>query len=81
MPEIKDCNLQISTYFDCIGSFQNTSNNKCTSLIDEYYKCLDIKRYEKGIAKKQARSSQLSTAEHRPISENQIDYELYKLND
>ena len=79
MPEIQDCNLQVSTYFECIGSFQNISDNKCKSLIDEYYKCLDIKRYEKGIAKKQARCLQSPT--FTPTEVNQIDYELYKLND
>ncbi len=79
MPEIQNCNLQVSTYFKCIGSFQNISDNKCKSLIDEYYKCLDIERYEKGIAKKQARCFQSPT--FTPTEVNQIDYELYKLND
>ena len=81
MPEIQDCNLQVSTYFECIGSFQNISDNKCKSLIDEYYKCLDIKRYEKGISKKKARCKQSFIAEPTPTEVNQIDYELYKLND
>ena len=37
MPEIQDCNLQVTTYFECIGSFQNISDNKCKSLIDEFF--------------------------------------------
>ena len=59
MSEPGDCQFEVSKYFECFDNNKDDDvliKKKCFSLIEDYYKCIDIKSYNKNQKKKLDRS-------------------------
>ena len=51
------CNTEVTNYFNCIELYDDLSiqEKNCKSKINEYFSCLDSKRFKEGYLKKLAR--------------------------
>ena len=51
MSEPGDCKFEVSNFFECIEKHKGRdiafTNKKCFSFLDDYYKCIDIRSYNK----------------------------------
>jgi hypothetical protein len=58
--DFSTCQFEVSKYFECVDNNKNNDDimikDKCFSFIDDYYKCVDIRSYNKSQEKKMARS-------------------------
>tara|TARA_B100000902_G_scaffold397478_1_gene461402 strand:- start:1466 stop:1720 length:255 start_codon:yes stop_codon:yes gene_type:complete len=83
MSEPGECQFEVTKYFECVEKNKDCNDviitKRCYSIIDDYYKCVDIRSYNKSLEKKRARNLK----KHKTFSQLEIvnsDYELYKLN-
>ena len=82
MNEPGECQFEVTKYFECVEKNKDCNDiiitKRCYSIIDDYYKCVDIRSYNKSHKKNLARTIK----KQDDITLTQIrneDYEQYKL--
>ena len=73
------CNKEVTDYFKCIEQHGDlsTQEKKCDSKMNEYFSCLDSKRFKEGYLKKIRKEKEYKYNKNSPANIAETDYLEY----